>query len=72
MEVVLELGWKNFEVHDRKSLDFLEEIDARNRNVRSASGKVSEMRKLLETGRKVIFVIKWLNCVQLFDRKYDF
>ena len=30
-------GWKNFEVHDRKSLDYLEETIARNMDIEGSS-----------------------------------
>lgn len=56
-------GWKGFEVH------------ARNTDVKGRSDEVSVRNEdtLLETGRKVIFVVKcqwtWLNCVPLFCGK---
>lgn len=35
-------GWKNFEVHDRKGLDCLEEIVSRNMDIKGDFGKGSE------------------------------
>lgn len=35
-------GWKNFEMHDRKSLDYLEETVARNMDIKSDSAKCSD------------------------------
>ena len=72
MEVVLELGdgynWKTFEVHGRKSLDFLEGTLGRNMDVKGASGEVSDRNEEhvignWEKGHPCYKLGKnWLNC----------
>lgn len=53
-------GWKNFEVHDRKSLDCPEQTVGRNMDPKVPLVRVQKemWNILLETGGKAIFIIK--------------
>ena len=57
-------GCESFQVHDRKSLECLEENVAGNASVKGALGKVSDGNE--ETGQKVVLIKQWrtwLNCI---------
>ena len=74
---MVDIDWKSLEVHARKSLDCPEKNIGRNTDVKGASGRAQpEMRTmLLETGGKVILVIKWqrtwLNCGLVICRRLN-
>lgn len=48
-------GWKNFEDHDRKSLDFIEQIISRNMDIEDSASKGSEGSK--EYGRENLYCL---------------
>ena len=49
----MDSGWKNFEAHNRKILDCLEEIFGRNTGIKRHSGKGSERSK--ENYREIFY-----------------